>query len=138
MKLLVDANVILDVLLNRTPWVAESQAVWEANQQQRIQGHVVATTVTNLFYIARRLVGQSLALRGVRECLSAFDVIAVDGAILNNAVAMGGSDFEDDVAICCAVTVGMGFIVTRDAGGFARSPVPAVSPAELVAQLSQT
>jgi predicted nucleic acid-binding protein len=53
MKVLIDANVILDVLLNRSPWVTDSQAVWEANHRQQIQGHIVATTVTNLFYIAR-------------------------------------------------------------------------------------
>ena len=58
MKVLIDANVILDVLLNRSPWVTDSQAVWDANHQRQIHGYVVATTVTNLFYIARKLVGQ--------------------------------------------------------------------------------
>ena len=58
MKVLIDANVILDVLLNRSPWVADSQMVWDANHRQHIHGHLVATTVTNLFYIARKLVGQ--------------------------------------------------------------------------------
>lgn len=137
MKVLVDTNVILDVLLNRAPWVTESQAIWEANQQQRIEGHIVATTATNLFYIARRLVGHSLALQGMRECLAAFEVISVDGIVLSNAVAMAGSDFEDNVVICCAVTAGMDFIVTRDSGGFALSPVPSASPAELAVRLAQ-
>ena len=70
MKVLIDANVILDVLLNRSPWVTDSQAVWDANHRQQIHGQVVATTITNLFYIARKLIGQPLALSGVRDCLA--------------------------------------------------------------------
>lgn len=135
MKVLIDANVILDVLLNRVPWVTDSQAVWEANHQQRFAGHVVATSVTNLFYIARKLVGQPLALRGVGDCLAAFDVIAVNGVILSEAAALPGSDFEDNVSIRCAVSAGMDFIVTRDPRGFVYSAVPAVSPADLIARL---
>lgn len=132
MKVLIDANVILDVLLNRSPWVTDSQAVWDANHRQEIHGHVVATTVTNLFYIARKLVGQSLALSGVRDCLTAFDVVPVDQTILQDAATLSGSDFEDNVIIRCAVMSGMDVIVTRNLPDFADSPVPAISPGELL------
>jgi len=135
MKVLLDANVILDVLLNRQPWVVDSQAVWDANHEGRIQGCVVATAVTNLFYIARKLVGQPLALRGVFDCLAAFDVLSVDSAILNDAAKLPGSDFEDNVSICCAVSNDLDLIVTRDLNGFVQSHVPAVSPAEFLARL---
>ena len=30
MNLLIDTNVILAVLLNRTPWITDSQVIWEA------------------------------------------------------------------------------------------------------------
>jgi predicted nucleic acid-binding protein len=30
MKILIDTNIILDVLLNRAPWVTDSQAIWDA------------------------------------------------------------------------------------------------------------
>ena len=132
MKVLIDANVILDVLLNRPPWVTDSQAVWDANHRQQIHGHLVATTITNLFYIARKLVGQSLALSGVRDCLAAFDVVPVDQTILQDAATLSGSDFEDNVTIRCAVTFGMDVIVTRNLADFTDSPVPAISPGELL------
>jgi predicted nucleic acid-binding protein len=135
MKVLIDANVILDVLLSRSPWVTDSQAVWEAIHRQQIQGHIVATTVTNLFYIARKLVGQPLALQGVRDCLAAFDVVPVNQTILDAAAALPGSDFEDNVTIRCAVMSGMEAIVTRNLADFSDSPVPAVSPAELLSRI---
>ena len=135
MKVLIDANVILDVLLNRSPWVTDSQAVWDANHRQQIHGYVVATTVTNLFYIARKVVGQLLALKGVCDCLAAFDVVSVDQMILQDAASLPGSDFEDNVAIRCAAMSGMDAIVTRNLADFAGSPVSAISPAELLIRL---
>ncbi len=132
MKLLIDTNVVLDVLLNRTPWVADSQAVWDANHYRHIQGHVVATSVTNLFYIARRQVGQPLALRGVIDCLAAFKIVPVDQTILADAATLPGGDFEDNVTIRCAVTARIDFIVTRNLPDFVHSPVPAISPADLL------
>lgn len=132
MKVLIDANVILDVLLNRSPWVTDSQAVWDANHRQQIHGHLVATTVTNLFYIARKLVGQPLALNGVRDCLAAFDIVPVDQTILQDAATLPGSDFEDNIAIRCAVFSGMDVIVTRNLADFTDSPIEAISPAELL------
>ena len=38
MKVLLDLNVVLDVVLNRQPWLEESQRVWDANQSQKIDG----------------------------------------------------------------------------------------------------
>ena len=136
MRVLIDANIVLDVLLNRTPWVADSQAVWEANHQQKIQGYVVATAVTNLFYIARKLVGLPLALQGVSDCLAAFEVVPVDKAVLVDATTLPGSDYEDNVLIRCAVAARMDFIVTRNLGDFAHSPVPAISPVDLLSRIT--
>ena len=52
MKLLFDANVVLDVLLDRKPWVVAGKALWQAKDEQRIAGYLTATTLTDIFYIA--------------------------------------------------------------------------------------
>lgn len=136
MKVLIDVNVVLDVLLDRQPWVVDAQAVWDANHNRQIEGFVVATAVTNLYYIARRLVGSQAALKASLSCLAAFEVIPVDHSVLSDAAALPGNDFEDNVAIRCAVSSGMSAIVTRDSSGFAHSPVPSQTPRELLTRLS--
>ncbi len=136
MKVLIDANVVLDVLLNRAPWVADSRQVWDANHRRIIQGYVVATTVTNLFYVARKLVGLPLAMRGILECLAAFEVIPVDGEVLLEATTELGHDYEDNVLIRCAVASGMDLIVTRNVSDFLHSPVTALVPGDLLSRIS--
>jgi len=134
---LVDVHVLLDVLLNRSPWAADAREIWRANHVGRFKGHVASTAVTNLFYIARRLAGKERAMPCVAHCLTAFDVVPVDASILVTAALLSGDDFEDNVSIRCAVAAGVDVIVTRDLNDFAGSPVPVLSPAELNARLAQ-
>jgi predicted nucleic acid-binding protein len=135
MKVLIDANVALDVVLERRPWLDDSKAVWDACHETRIVGHLVATSLTNLFYVSRRLIGTEKARAGVRICLATFEIIPVGRLELEQADAMTGSDLEDNVSLACALAAGLDAIVTRDPKGFAGSPVPVLSPAELLAQL---
>ena len=70
MKVLLDINVVLDVLLNRTPWVSEAAAVWDAHRAGRVAAHVAAFTIPTAFHIVRRQGGLQRAEAGVQLCLS--------------------------------------------------------------------
>lgn len=129
MHILCDINVVLDVLLKRTPWVTEAAAVWQANDEGRIVGYILASAMTDIFYIARQLAGLEIAHTTVRTCLEAFEICTVDRQALEQAEALPGKDFEDNLQIACAS------IVTRDKDGFKAATIPVWTPAELLAQL---
>ena len=40
MRVLFDTNVVLDVLLQREPWVSEASGLWQANDEGRITGYM--------------------------------------------------------------------------------------------------
>lgn len=138
MNVLFDLNVILDVVLNRQPWVVESKQVWDAHQTGRISGRLAATELTNLFYIARRVTDTATARTAVRTCLETFDVLPVDQVALRDADSQPGVDYEDNVLIAVAIAGGMNVIVTRDAGDFEHSPVEVLTPAELLQRLAES
>ena len=52
-RLLLDVNVVLDVLLDRTPYAEASAAVWAAVEQGEAEGYLSAHAVTTLRYLAR-------------------------------------------------------------------------------------
>jgi len=135
MRVLLDTNVLLDVLLQRAPWVTDSSAVWQAHDQGQITGFIMACAIPDVFYIARRLTSLDEALGAVRVCLEAFDVCAVDRQALSMAYTLSGRDFEDNLQMACASIAGVDAIVTRDAEGFRESPVPILAPGELLARL---
>ena len=138
MRVLLDTNILLDVILARPPFLADSQRVWQANDDRHIAGYITATSVTNIYYIVRKQVGLEKARDSLSLCLQAFDICEVDRTTLEVAAALRGSDFEDDLQQVCALTYNLGAIVTRDKGGFKGSNVPAVNPSELLAQLDVT
>ncbi len=135
MRVLLDVNVLLDVLLKRMPWLPESEAVWQASDQVLVEGYIAATVVTNIFYITRRALGQADARDAVRACLDSFAVCTVDRAALEAALAMPGGDFEDNVLVACAQSMGLDGIVTRDQSGFTQAGVQVYTPADLTALL---
>ena len=136
MNVLLDTNVVLDVLLAREPFLADSQAVWQACDDGRISGYILASSLTDIFFIARRLVGRDTARRAVEVCLSTFAVCPVNQAVLEQAFSLSGSDFEDDVQIAAALQSGIDTIVTRNPADFAHASLAVITPPVLLAQLA--
>jgi predicted nucleic acid-binding protein len=137
MTALIDINVVLDVLLDRQPWVQDSSAVWNACDEGRITGYLSAITITTIFYVVQRAAGYPQAIAAVDSCLEAFEIAPVYRESLLAARQMTGSDYEDNVQIACAITSFLDCITTRDPGDFAHSVIPVVSPKELMERLAR-
>lgn len=136
MRVLLDANVVLDVLLQRAEWLADAQHIWQASEEGRLTACITASTITDIYYVSRRLAGQQQARDTIRVCLDTLTILPVDHAILAAAFARNGTDFEDDVQMVSAEAHGLDAIVTRDEGGFAGSAVSVISPHDLIARLA--
>jgi predicted nucleic acid-binding protein len=81
MLVLVDTNIALDWLLEREPWFTADEPFWQRLDDGQITGYITATTLTDIFYITRRLRGRQIAYTAIRESLSAFEVVAVDVSV---------------------------------------------------------
>lgn len=132
MRVLLDTNIILDVLLNRRPWILNSKNIWQANDERRITVYITGTTLTDIFYIARRITDHFTAQKAIIMCLEAFEICTVDRHALEIAASFQGNDFEDNLQIACASIEGLDAIVTRDPKGFKQSPITILSPEKLL------
>jgi len=135
-RVLLDTNVVLDALLDRKPWSTDARAIWQAHLNNQIAAHMMASAVTDIFYIARRHAGLDRAWVAVQACLDQLYLIPVGIGELQAAASFGGDDFEDDLQMACAARVGLDALVTRDPGGFARSAVEVIEPAECLSRLA--
>lgn len=132
MRVLFDANVVLDVLLARQPHFGPSASCMALVSSDQVSGLVCATTVTTIYYLARKLLGPQTALDAVARLLGLFEVAAVDGRCLNSAAMAGFADFEDAVQHESARHGGADCIVTRNAADFAASSLPVYTPEQLI------
>ena len=114
MRVLLDTNLILDVLLDRAPWSAEASMIWIACEQGQVTGVIPASAITDLFYSARRATNVATARFAIGLCLATFEVCPVDRQAIEQAALLPGDDFEDNVQIACALAAGLEAIVTRN------------------------
>jgi predicted nucleic acid-binding protein len=127
-KVLVDINVVLDVLLDRQPFVDGSTAIWTAVETGVVEGFLAGHAVTIIHYVIRKELGSAKATRTIAAILRVFRVAAVDGAAVNDALNSPSSDFEDAVTAAAAQAAGCDYIVTRDPKGFRGSPIRCLTP----------
>ncbi|WP_066382122.1 PIN domain-containing protein [Anabaena sp. CA = ATCC 33047] len=136
MRVLIDTNIVLDYLLEREPFFQDAEALFNKIGSGQVIGYVSATTVTDIFYIARRQTRNvELARQAISTTLTVMVICSVNQAILEAALSSGLSDFEDAVQIACAVALRLDAIATRDQQGFLGSPVPVLSVRQLLQQL---
>lgn len=128
MKLLLDINVVLDVVLARAPWATDAARLLGAIERGEHEGWMAAHTVTTVHYLVARARDRHAAVLAVTDLLDIASVAPVGDAELRRALVLDLPDFEDAVQAACAMSVGADALVTRDAGGFAGLDLPVVTP----------
>lgn len=135
MRLLLDINVVLDVALNRAPFVQDSALLLNAVDQGRAEGFVAAHTITTAFYVTAKLQGVQVAMGAISQLLGIVDVVPADRGDLLRAISLGWRDFEDAVQAVSAENIAADAIVTRDPKDFQGATITVRSPAEVLALL---
>ena len=133
MKLLIDANILLDVLQNREPFVGASSAVWKLCETERAEGYVSALTVANLVYVMRKELDPEKTEKVLNALSLIFSFAELTPTDLNRAAALRWDDFEDAVQGVTAERIGADHIVTRNVRDFAKSKIVALTPSEIIA-----
>lgn len=136
MKVLVDINIVLDVILAREPWVLESARLLTQIERGSVKGLVAGHTVTTVFYLVNKSEGHESARRAISELLHMISVVPLGDSDFQRALSLPGRDFEDAVQIAAAIKSGADFIATRNEKDFAGSPVRTVLPGVLLASLA--
>ena len=137
MRVLLDTDIVLDLLLQRAGFVQAAVALFETHERGEIQAHISALTSVNVFYIARKTLGQAPLRRAIEQLLLTVTVCPMDAQSLRGALALPMADFEDATQVTCALRAGLEAIVTRNLSDYQNSPLPVYSPAQLLAYLAQ-
>lgn len=136
MKLLVDTNVLLDVLLARKSLMRESAAVLDAIEDGRAEGYVSSHAVTTIHYIVAKANGVAAAATAISDILDLCEVVAVNEADFRRALALGFKDFEDAVQVAAALHAGADYLVSRNEKDFRNSPIDVRTPSTIAVLLA--
>ena len=135
MRVLVDTNVVLDVLLARRPFVVASAEVFGLVEHARIEGLLCATTITTIDYLLTQAMPRPAARQALQKILALFEIAPVNRAVLEEAIRSKVTDFEDAVLDQAGRLAGAEVIVTRNQPDFRFASLKVVGPDELLAGL---
>ena len=114
MRVLVDTNVVLDVLLARQPFLGASAEVFGLVEHSRIDGFLCATTITTIDYLLTQTMSRPTARQTLRKLLELFDIAPVNRAVLEEAFKSKLADFDDAVLDQAGRLGGAEAVVTRN------------------------
>ena len=132
MKMLIDTNVLMDVLVGQEPFLQRSRYVVELCKDKIIQGYLAAHTITNLFYMLRKYYPSDECHDILLNVFDIFSVVAVDEEKMKTALRNKSfKDFEDCLQVECGKTAKVDYVVTRDMKDFTNSDIPCLTPDEV-------
>lgn len=132
LKVFFDTNVLMDSILNR-PGRQNALKLIRAVSEEKILGIVTANSITDIYYLSRKGIGDQAAREAILDLLSIFDIAPVDGDACSMALNEPMSDYEDAVLAVCAAREEADYIVTGDQTFLtAPSPVQPVTPSDLL------
>ncbi|MCY3612131.1 MAG: PIN domain-containing protein [Gemmatimonadetes bacterium] len=133
--ILIDTDVLIDVALDRKPFSNAASELLDRLQTGPKRAFIAWHTLSNFYYLVapshggldtRSFIAELIRFVAVAECGT--DAIAY-------AVRLDMADFEDAMQVAAARACGAGFVVTRNAKDFRRSPIPAITPSEALEAL---
>lgn len=128
MKLLLDINVLLDILLVREPWADAAAKLLTEIEQGATEGFVAGHTLTTVHFVVSRAQDPQTAATAITDLLRLLEVVPIEKSDFNQALVLPVQDFEDAVQAAAGLKVGVDYIVTRDEKGFRGLSVPSVTP----------
>ncbi|MCP2729933.1 PIN domain-containing protein [Limnofasciculus baicalensis] len=138
MKVLLDTNIIVDVALERQPFVENSETVISLIEQGQIEGYISASSFGDLYYIIRKEKGKELAIEFLRTIVTVCQIATVDTAAINMALGSNFRDFEDAIQYSTTVVNQLDAIVTRNPQDFPVTTPRIITPEQLIQELTNS
>jgi len=133
MKVLIDTNVIIDVLGKNEKFYDDSYKIILLGLEGEIETIMSASAVTDVYYILKKYIHDSVSLRENIFLLSNYlKICKATAEDITNAVLLFIPDFEDAVVAAIAKREKADFIISRNESDFENSHIPAISPAQFI------
>ena len=133
MKVLIDTNIILDILLAREPFVRDSVEILRLAEEKKIEGFVTANTIVDIIYITKKYISdKNVRESTVKTIVNILDITGANKSDILKAFDMEFADYEDALQTQCAMKIKADYIITRDLNDFLMSPVKALTPTQFL------
>ena len=128
MKVFLDANIIIDVVQNRTDFVEESSKVLQSGLEGFIDLCASDVTFTTVSFYARKQRTTEQLYEIMQSLRDFIDVVPTGRIAIDWALQRKAKDFEDSVQYYAALRAGVDYIVSRNVRDYPFDDIPVVTP----------
>lgn len=129
MRLLIDTNVILDMVLNRSG-CSISMELFRMVRETESSAYITASSVTDIFYIIRKETHDISRTYVIMENIFRLvAVLSVTEKDIQDAFGQRWKDFEDCVQYTTGKNSGMDYVITVNRKDYAEAMLPVLTPA---------
>jgi len=137
MNVLIDTNVVLDQLVKREPFYENAERIRLLSEKGLITSYISASAVTDIYYIARKELGdKNTAIDLLNDLLKTTNVAAVTETSIHEALNLKWDDFEDAVQYVAGQNVSADYIITRNSNDFSGSEIDVISPEDFLKKIT--
>lgn len=135
MRLLLDINTLLDVVLGRDPWAGPAAELLAALETTEAEGCVAAHTLPTVYYVVAKSRDRDTATGAMHDLLRLLDVVPVAKQEFYRALALPLEDFEDAVQAAATFRIDAEYLVTRNEQDFKGSSIRTATPSTILSLL---
>ena len=131
MKVLIDTNVALDILLHRADYT-NAAYVFSFTKQNAIESYISVSAITDIFYISHKELGKKNAKEALKNLLQVFKPATVTDSHIFQALDLHWEDFEDSVQYVVGENFPVDYIITRNVNDYTSGSINAVTPEQFI------
>ena len=129
LAVLIDTDVLLDFLIDRGKFTRNSKAIIQKSQEQTIHTFMAAHSITNIFYILRKIYSAHERKRLLMDLCRSFYIVEIGYELIYKILENNDfDDIEDCLQSECATFVNADYIITRNVKHYSHSRIPAILP----------
>ena len=128
-----DACIVLDYLLDRSPFADDAEALILQVAEGRIDGLITVKSLMDIHYVLKHsLHDEKKTLQVIETLIDSFSLVdsAADDAV--KALASETSDYEDALMIETAIACNADCIITRNVKDYKKCSITVLTPASFL------
>jgi predicted nucleic acid-binding protein len=132
MKVFLDTNVMIDLIVERTPFYEKIAKIFTIAEKNKIELFTSSLSFVNTFYVANKEYEKKAVIESLKKFRVVCNVSIIDELTIDKSLLSDFEDFEDAVQYNSAIYHECDYIITRDKKGFKNSKITVMNSEEFL------
>lgn len=137
--LFIDADVIIDLIIDRQPFSGEAAQVFTLIDHKKVKGYTSALCYSNIYYVLSKYVPHKKVITLLNELSELVGILKADTGIIKASLASDFKDFEEAIQYYTVMEYKrIDVIITRNIKDYKKSSLPVMTPETFMKTYGQT